>query len=56
MVVILVYAQEQSPATLVVHGHNQMSWFQLVDAPDQPAQRRLEKTIQEVLNSKGNPE
>jgi len=51
MVVLLVYKGKRRPITMLVHGYDQASWFYLVNTPQQPVEHRLEKTIQEVLQS-----
>ncbi len=35
VVIMLVYGQTGPPATLVAHGHDGMTWFTLVDTPEQ---------------------
>jgi hypothetical protein len=50
MVVLLVYHGNRPPATMVIHGDGEASWFYLINIPQQPVMRRLEKNIQEVLN------
>ena len=49
-VVLLVYGQGGSPATLVAHGHDGQTWFSLVDTPQQPADARLRVKIAQVLS------
>lgn len=50
MVVVLVYHGNRPPATMVIHGNDEASWFYLINIPQQHVGRRLEKNIQEVLN------
>jgi hypothetical protein len=50
MVVLLVYQGDSHPATLVVHGNDEMSWFYLINSPQQPIGQMQEKNIQEVLS------
>jgi hypothetical protein len=50
MVVLLVYQENIPPATLVIHGNEETSWFYLIDRPQQPNRQPLEKKIQEVLS------
>ena len=50
MVVLLVYQGEHPPATLVIHGNDDTSWFYLINMPQQPIGQHLEKNIQEALS------
>lgn len=56
MVVVLVYPRKgrQKPATMVIHGHDQMSWFYLVNTPHHVLKHGLERVIKNVL-SPSNP-
>ncbi len=47
--VLLVYRNDADPITLLVHGNDGMTWFSLVDTPQQPADPRLEAIIRQVL-------
>jgi hypothetical protein len=50
MVVLLVYQGNNPPATMVVHGSDEISWCYLINTPQQPVGQSLEKNIQKVLN------
>lgn len=50
MLVFLVYQGSQPPATLVLHGSDEASWFYLINTPNQPIGQSLEKIIEEVLS------
>jgi hypothetical protein len=39
-----------SPATMVIHGDDETSWFYFVNIPQQPIGQHLEKNIQKVLS------
>jgi len=45
MVVLLVYQEQGTPATIVLHGHQGRTWIQLVDAPN----AELATTIEDAL-------
>lgn len=45
MVVLLVYAGQRAPATVVLHGHLGKTWMVLAEAPD----AALQTTIVEAL-------
>lgn len=50
MVVLLVYGQGESPATLVVHGHDGQTQIALVDTPDQrPSGQQIKAIVQAIL-------
>ena len=49
MVVLLVYADNHQPISLVAHSHDGKTWFSLVDTPQQRADPRLEATIRQAL-------
>lgn len=49
MVVLLVYQGNNPPATMVIHGYDEISSFFLVNTPQQPVQPDLEKNIQQVF-------
>ena len=53
MVIILVYpaGKKKRPATIVIHGHDQMNWFYLVDMPPPSFENELERTVRKVLNT-----
>ena len=50
MVVLLVYQGDNPPATMVVHGSDETSWFYLINIPQQQVEQNLEKNIQKVLS------
>jgi hypothetical protein len=50
MVVVLVYQGDSLPATMVIHGNDDTSWFYLINMPQQPVGQHLEKNIQEALS------
>jgi YHS domain-containing protein len=52
MVVLLVYGQDGSPATLVVHGHDGQVQIALVDTPEQRPDSQLVATIMRALPTK----
>jgi hypothetical protein len=41
MVVLLVYGKTSQPLSLVVHGHDEMTWMYIVNTPQQRADARL---------------
>lgn len=45
MVVLLVYGEQEIPATLVLHGHQGQTWMVLVEVPD----AELATTIEDAL-------
>lgn len=49
MVVLLVYQGSNPPATMVVHGSDEKSWFYLVNSAQQSIGHDLEKHIQDAL-------
>jgi hypothetical protein len=49
MVVLLVYASDRRPISLVAHGYNGQTWFSVVDTPQQRADPRLEAAIRRAL-------
>lgn len=51
MVVLLVYQGDSPPATMVIHGNEEMSWFYLINNPQQSIGQTQEKNIQEALSS-----
>jgi len=55
MVVLLVYAQDGPPATLVVHGHDGKTQFALVDTPEQRPAPELVDTIVQAILPKNEP-
>lgn len=51
MVVMLVYGPAEAPATLVAHGHDGVTWFTLVDIPEQRPSPDLARSIVSALQS-----
>jgi hypothetical protein len=49
IVVLLVYARDLPPASLIAHGHAGRTWFYLVNTPQQPADPSLEERIMNTL-------
>ncbi len=49
MVVLLVYGKDSQPLSLVVHGHDGITWFYVVNTPQQRADARLLTLIQREL-------
>lgn len=47
--VLLIYGQEGTPATLIVHGHDRQSWITLADDPGGNVRSALESEIIETL-------
>lgn len=45
MVVLLVYQEQGSPATVVLHGHQGRTWLQLVDAPSAEQATAIEDAL-----------
>ena len=55
MVVLLVYGEIYPPASLVAHSHDGVTWFSLVDNPQQRADPHLEAIIRQVLSPQNFP-
>ncbi len=53
MVVLLVYHEGQMPTSLVVHGHNSQTWFEIIDTPEQHADPQVQALIRQFLFSQG---
>jgi hypothetical protein len=51
MVVLLVYDNGFSPASIVAHGQDGQTWFTLVDSPQQSIHTGLDAAIQDALTS-----
>ena len=49
MVILLVYARECQPISIIAHGYNGQTWFSVVDTPQQHADPRLEAVIRLAL-------
>ena len=54
MVVLLVYADNTQPVSLVAHSHDGATWFSLIDTPQQRADPHLVATIRQVLSPYGS--
>jgi hypothetical protein len=50
MVVLLVYAGNREPVTLIAHGYNNQTWFSVVDTPQQRADPRVTMRIRQVVS------
>jgi hypothetical protein len=55
MVIMLVYGQASTPATLMAHGHDGVTWFTLVDTPEQRPLPSLVKSITTALHTPPSP-
>jgi len=55
MVVLLVYADNYQPISLVAHSHDDKTWLSLVDTPQQRADPRLETAIRQALTTQNIP-
>jgi hypothetical protein len=51
MVIMLVYGAASTPATVVAHGHDGITWFTLVDTPEQRPLPDLAQRITTALQS-----
>jgi hypothetical protein len=49
MIVLLVYADDRGPVSLVAHGYEGKTWFSIVDTPQQHADSDLFAFIQQTL-------
>jgi hypothetical protein len=49
MGVLLVYQEEQSPASILIHSFQDTTWLYLVNTPEQPVNPTLGALIREVL-------
>ena len=49
MVVLLIYRNQDEPATLVIHGQDGRSWVSLADPVGKRANQHLEPAIRRVL-------
>lgn len=49
MVILLVYGDAESPATLILHGNDDKTWISLVSAFNQRVPASLEKSIEGAL-------
>ena len=55
MVVLLVYGQDEPPATLVIHGHDGQTQIALVDTPYQHPTSHLVETILQAVVPANEP-
>lgn len=55
MVVLLVYADNYGPISLIAHSHDGRTWFSLVNTPQQRADPHLEVTIRMALEFQSTP-
>lgn len=49
MVVLLIYAGSRQPLSLVAHGHDDHTWFYVVNTPQQRADPHLEIAVRQTL-------
>jgi hypothetical protein len=49
MVVLLVFADDRQPVSLMAHSQDGKTWFSMVDTPQQRADPYLEMTIRRAL-------
>lgn len=49
MVVLLVYGQDETPVTLVIHGHDDQTQITLVDTPEQRPSPQLVNLIRQTI-------
>jgi hypothetical protein len=49
MSVLLIYHQDQSPATLLIHSFQETTWLYIVGTPEQPVQHNLDVLIRDLL-------
>lgn len=52
MVVLLVYDDNQTPVSLLVHGYEDNTWFYMADAPSQLRNLELGMTVRQILERK----
>lgn len=50
MMILLVYADGQKPASILMHSFQESTWLYLVDTPEQPIGQGLEMLIRESLS------
>src|SRR4030042_3201614 len=55
MVVLLVYAVNLAPVTLIAHGYNHQTWFSVVDTPQQRVDPRIEIIIRQIAEQALQP-
>ncbi len=49
IIVLLIYRESQMPTSLIVHGHNNQTWFEIIDTPDQQADPQSQAMIRQIL-------
>lgn len=54
MIVLLVYGEEQRPATVVAHSHDGRTWFSLADGPEERPSPELSRRIAFTLSGHGS--
>ncbi len=52
LVVLLVYGKAAEPVTLILHGHDDLTWFSISDNLRQQADPKLMTVIQQALGVK----
>ena len=52
MVVLLVYGKASEPLTLILHGHDEQTWFSIAENPLHGADTRLITAIRQALEIK----
>lgn len=48
MVVLLVYAGNLAPVTVIAHSYNHQTWFSVVDTPQQRVDPHIETIIRQI--------
>jgi len=51
MIVVLVYGEAEHPATLILHGDDEQTWFTLVSNPVQPVDSAMRIAIEKTLRT-----
>jgi hypothetical protein len=49
VVILLVYSESQRPISLMAHGHQDRTWFELVDTPEQRADSHFREAVRLAL-------
>ena len=49
VVVLMVYAENQEPITLIAQGYQGQTWFSLVDTPQQKVDPKVEASLRSLL-------
>lgn len=55
LIILLVYAGDGNPVSLVAHGYEGKTWFSVVDSPQQHADTGLFAFIQQTLAPSASP-